>query len=772
MRKQLCAWILVLLSMGVEAQTNFTDSLHLIVHHQKVVSVDGMNKLQFDISVYRPNNNWNGGDVYMGDADFYFMFNESAFSVTEGPELLDVHSDIGTGGGANALQASVSTWWASAQKRLRVGIRKNTMGGNGVYPELLLKDTVFIARVEWAMAPGNRDPHIIWDMTATGVLSSKNYPVIPTFIGDVDKYPEPGIFIDTISVESDGKRWACEGSDVLFYVNARSTGNDIRYQWQYALEGGDWNNFDNTPGEHSVSFPAFDYLVHGAGDTLVVRHAPGVTDGMRLQCVVSDPTLAAGVNERTTEEMTLQLRDSIRVFLSAAENGLKGGSSLVGMCPGATGKEVRLNVWGPTAGEERELGDVYVSYYFINETGSAEMITDTIRSFTNHYNEPGVGEIFTKNITITEPGTYLIANASTSHCYDVPDSHYELDGFRLDTLLCNARTYTEYDTLVAVYSTSPDTAVLDRYSIAMGVDTNLMTGLTGTYDQVYNIYDNAHTPWIGDVITSSRDTLYRPNGSGLDTVFYVKKIDGCDEVSIREIEVIENYYAQIKVYLEGPMMQDGTMRCFTIYSFPTNAPGTAYMSPYSDSLLIELDKFETDENSFEKKMDGGIWSDWIYLKIRNSDGVYVDSTSAILRNDGIICDLEGRPYVAIKNVSADEEYNVIIEHRNHLTIMSENLYHFSPSADKPTFIDFTSPENVYSSGDPEPLSISFGFYCMYAGDLNQDGFVTLSDQAHLGDAVNNGWIYVYDIDQDGVAAMGGDGSYISTNNSKAILYLK
>lgn len=767
MRKQLCVWILVLLCVGVEAQTNFTDSLHLIVHHQKVVNEDGRNKLQFDISVYRPNDNWNGGDVYMGDADFYFMFNENAFSFTEGPELVQVHQDISLGGGQNALTASASTWWASSQKRLRVGVRKNT-AGNGIYPELLLKDTVFIARVRWEMAPGNRDPHIVWDMTASGVLSSKNYPIIPTFIGDVDKYPEPGIFIDDISAESDGKRWACEGSDVLFYVNARSTGNNIRYQWQYALEGGDWNNFDNTPGEHSVSNPAFNYLVHGLGDTLVVRHAPGTTDGMRLQCVVSDPTLAAGVNERTTEEMTLQLRDSIRVFLSAAENGLTGGSSLVGMCPGATGKEVRLNVWGPTNGEEQELGDVYVSYYFINETGSAAMYSDTIRSFTNHYTEPGVGEIFTKNITITEPGTYLIANASTSHCYDVPDSKYELGGIKLDTLLCNAGTYTAYDTIVAVYSTSPDTAVLDRYSIAMGVDTNLMTGLIGTFDQVVNIYNNTNTPWIGDVITSSRDTLYRSKGAGLDTVLYIKKIDGCDEVSIREIEVINNLYAQVKVYLDGPMTLSGEMRCFTAFDFPQNDAGTAYISPYDNTVNLDLNKFLSDPVTTEKKFpDGNTWCDWIYLRIMDQSFVYVDSVCGLLRQDGIVCDMEGNPYIAFAQLEVNTSYYIVVEHQNHISVRSENTYLFSTNFERPTLIDLTNPSNICSNGNEGPLRLVFDKYCMYAGDLNRDGTVSTADVIVLKNYEGS---YLYDINQDGATAFTSDKIKIIENNAQGTLF--
>lgn len=767
MRKQLCVWILVLLCVGVEAQTNFTDSLHLIVHHQKVVNEDGRNKLQFDISVYRPNDNWNGGDVYMGDADFYFMFNENAFSFTEGPELVQVHQDISLGGGQNALTASASTWWASSQKRLRVGVRKNT-AGNGIYPELLLKDTVFIARVRWEMAPGNRDPHIVWDMTASGVLSSKNYPIIPTFIGDVDKYPEPGIFIDDISAESDGKRWACEGSDVLFYVNARSTGNNIRYQWQYALEGGDWNNFDNTPGEHSMSNPAFNYLVHGLGDTLVVRHAPGTTDGMRLQCVVSDPTLAAGVNERTTEEMTLQLRDSIRVFLSAAENGLTGGSSLVGMCPGATGKEVRLNVWGPTNGEEQELGDVYVSYYFINETGSAAMYSDTIRSFTNHYTEPGVGEIFTKNITITEPGTYLIANASTSHCYDVPDSKYELGGIKLDTLLCNAGTYTAYDTIVAVYSTSPDTAVLDRYSIAMGVDTNLMTGLTGTFDQVVNIYNNTNTPWIGDVITSSQDTLYRSKGAGLDTVLYIKKIDGCDEVSIREIEVINNLYAQVKVYLDGPMTLSGEMRCFTAFDFPQNDAGTAYISPYDNTVNLDLNKFLSDPVTTEKKFpDGNTWCDWIYLRIMDQSFVYVDSVCGLLRQDGIVCDMEGNPYIAFAQLEVNTSYYIVVEHQNHISVRSENTYLFSTNFERPTLIDLTNPSNICSNGNEGPLRLVFDKYCMYAGDLNRDGTVSTADVIVLKNYEGS---YLYDINQDGATAFTSDKIKIIENNAQGTLF--
>ncbi len=771
MRKQLCVWILVLLCVGVEAQTNFTDSLHLIVHHQKVVNEDGRNKLQFDISVYRPNDNWNGGDVYMGDADFYFMFNENAFSFTEGPELVQVHQDISLGGGQNALTASASTWWASSQKRLRVGVRKNT-AGNGIYPELLLKDTVFIARVRWEMAPGNRDPHIVWDMTASGVLSSKNYPIIPTFIGDVDKYPEPGIFIDDISAESDGKRWACEGSDVLFYVNARSTGNNIRYQWQYALEGGDWNNFDNTPGEHSMSNPTFNYLVHGLGDTLVVRHAPGTTDGMRLQCVVSDPTLAAGVNERTTEEMTLQLRDSIRVFLSAAENGLTGGSSLVGMCPGATGKEVRLNVWGPTNGEEQELGDVYVSYYFINETGSAAMYSDTIRSFTNHYTEPGVGEIFTKNITITEPGTYLIANASTSHCYDVPDSKYELGGIKLDTLLCNAGTYTAYDTIVAVYSTSPDTAVLDRYSIAMGVDTNLMTGLTGTFDQVVNIYNNTNTPWIGDVITSSRDTIYRSNGSGVDTVYYVKKIDGCDEVSIREIEIVSNYYAQIKVYLEGPMLISGKMESFGEEILPLSDDGTKFESPYDDQAF-DINQFPTNSDTYKKMInDHVVLCDWIYIKVRDGAlGAYVDSVSVLLGNDGIIYNTEGKPYVSFKHVEGNKSYFLVVDHMNHIPIMSSTTYKFSTSENGAPLIDFTLPQNIYGSDfDPEPLKNRFGFYCMFAGDVNKDGVISVPDISLVSSASMEGIRYQYDINQDGTVVEATDVPSVNENISKVRLF--
>lgn len=772
MFRQVCMIILIAFSFEAKAATAFTDSLHFIIHNEKVVTTGDANALQFDISLYRPNTNWNDNYFFLGDADFYFTFNTEAFQQASPVVLSEINEHIDAGTGSKRLVINADTWWASSSRRLRVKVTART-NITSAELEIPLKDTLFIARVQWKLAPGNRDPKIEWDMTATGALTLNNNPIIPTFVGGIDKYPEPGIFIDE---ESDTQVWACEGSDVLFFVNARSTGDNLSYKWQVS-NGGDFKDLDTAVGQHTNTDFNFDYLVHGAGDTLVIRHAPGHTDHLKLQCVLTDPTLPAGEASRTTESKELLLRDSIRVFLSAATNAVEEGSTEIKMCPTTTGSKVRLNVWGPAYDERNEALDVYVEYYFVGKTGSLVSYTDTIRSLATTNNNPDVGMLYYKELEIKEEGTYYVTKASTSHCYDLPVTtpDYVLGGVKLDTLLCNATTYAKYDTLNAVYSTSPDTTVLAKYSIALDVDTNLMVGLSGDFAEVYNLYDSEKNPWLGEVQfrpAPYKDTIYHSKASGVDTVYYVKKIGDCPEVSMREIEINDNYYAQIKVYLEGPMQSNGEMRCFVYFSYPTSDDGLKFVSSYNDHLEIETNKFSTDPYSYEKMLPGGLpLCDWIYVKLWDEEYLrYVDSTSALLRKDGIICDIEGHEYIAFKNIESGKSYRVEVQHMNHLSIRTENKYTFSTSAENPTLIDCTSPNNVYSSGDPEPLKLRFGKYCLYAGDLDRNGAITASDINLLTVEAKNGSLYKCDVNQDGAAAIGTDDTYINNNNSKVTLF--
>lgn len=773
MFRQVCMIILIAFSFEAKAATAFTDSLHFIIHNEKVVTTGDANALQFDISLYRPNTNWNDNYFFLGDADFYFTFNTEAFQQASPVVLSEINEHIDAGTGSKRLVINADTWWASSSRRLRVKVTART-NITSAELEIPLKDTLFIARVQWKLAPGNRDPKIEWDMTATGALTLNNNPIIPTFVGGIDKYPEPGIFIDE---ESDTQVWACEGSDVLFFVNARSTGDNLSYKWQVS-NGGDFKDLDTAVGQHTNTDFNFDYLVHGAGDTLVIRHAPGHTDHLKLQCVLTDPTLPAGEASRTTESKELLLRDSIRVFLSAATNAVEEGSTEIKMCPTTTGSKVRLNVWGPAYDERDEALDVYVEYYFVGKTGSLVSYTDTIRSLATTNNNPDVGMLYYKELEIKEEGTYYVTKASTSHCYDLPVTTpaYVLGGVKLDTLLCNATTYAKYDTLNAVYSTSPDTTVLAKYSIALDVDTNLMVGLSGDFAEVYNLYGSEKNPWLGEVQfrpAPYKDTIYHSKASGVDTVYYVKKIGDCPEVSMREIEINDNYYAQIKVFLEGPMQSTGLMKGFSIYAFPKTSDGTMYESPYVDKIKVDVNKFSTDEITYEKKFpDGGNWCDWIYIKIRNgARGEYVDSTSALLRNDGIVCNTEGKPWITFKNLKSDATYYVVIEHMHHLSIMSQNSYSFSTTYDKATLIDLTNPNNVYGiEYDSAPLTESYGVFCIYSGDLDGDYSVGVADLNILIRATAENSVYNADINQDGAALMATDQVFINRNSGKMILY--
>lgn len=773
MFRQVCMIILIAFSFEAKAATAFTDSLHFIIHNEKVVTTGDANALQFDISLYRPNTNWNDNYFFLGDADFYFTFNTEAFQQASPVVLSEINEHIDAGTGSKRLVINADTWWASSSRRLRVKVTART-NITSAELEIPLKDTLFIARVQWKLAPGNRDPKIEWDMTATGALTLNNNPIIPTFVGGIDKYPEPGIFIDE---ESDTQVWACEGSDVLFFVNARSTGDNLSYKWQVS-NGGDFKDLDTAVGQHTNTDFNFDYLVHGAGDTLVIRHAPGHTDHLKLQCVLTDPTLPAGEAFRTTESKELLLRDSIRVFLSAATNAVEEGSTEIKMCPTTTGSKVRLNVWGPAYDERNEALDVYVEYYFVGKTGSLVSYTDTIRSLATTNNNPNVGMLYYKELEIKEEGTYYVTKASTSHCYDLPVTtpDYVLGGVKLDTLLCNATTYAKYDTLNAVYSTSPDTTVLAKYSIALDVDTNLMVGLSGDFAEVYNLYGSEKNPWLGEVQfrpAPYKDTIYHSKASGIDTVYYVKKIGDCPEVSMREIEINDNYYAQIKVYLEGPMLYTGDMLCFWEDILPTTEDDLEYQSPYPDHLKISVNKYQTDPETFTKIIGEGVkWCDWIYIKIRDgAEGPWVDSTSALLAQNGVVYNEEGLPYIKFKNLEANKSYYVVVEHLNHISVMTNKSHSFATTESKATIVDFTLPQNIYGIDFiSDPLKLVFGKYCLYAGDVNRDGNITTSDVGEVGFASKNGSTYYYDINQDGTVVESSDNPAVNANISRVCLF--
>lgn len=161
------------------------------------------------------------------------------------------------------------------------------------------------------------------------------------------------------------------------------------------------------------------------------------------------------------------------------------------------------------------------------------------------------------------------------------------------------------------------------------------------------------------------------------------------------------------------------------------------------------------------------WCDWIYLRIMDQSFVYVDSVCGLLRQDGIVCDMEGNPYIAFAQLEVNTSYYIVVEHQNHISVRSENTYLFSTNFERPTLIDLTNPSNICSNGNEGPLRLVFDKYCMYAGDLNRDGTVSTADVIVLKNYEGS---YLYDINQDGATAFTSDKIKIIENNAQGTLF--
>ena len=118
-------------------------------------------------------------------------------------------------------------------------------------------------------------------------------------------------------------------------------------------------------------------------------------------------------------------------------------------------------------------------------------------------------------------------------------------------------------------------------------------------------------------------------------------------------------------------------------------------------------------------------SDWINISLRDANDLSQDvtSVSAFLLTDGTICDVEGNSYVRFKNL-IKSSYYVVVSHRNHVMIRSDQQYTLSTSPTAVTVLDLTKKENIYLNN---VISLGNGLFGMYAGDCDQNSLVNVKD---------------------------------------------
>ena len=149
-------------------------------------------------------------------------------------------------------------------------------------------------------------------------------------------------------------------------------------------------------------------------------------------------------------------------------------------------------------------------------------------------------------------------------------------------------------------------------------------------------------------------------------------------------------------------------------------------------------------------------SQWVTVELHSSTAPYalVDSNSATLNTTGTGI------FTFTKAVSGTN-YFIVVKSMNTIATWSASPHSFTASA---LSYDFTtSVTQAYTDGSNPPLVLHNGKYCIYSGDLNQDGLINKTDYTGV-DNDNSTFNYhpVNDLNGDGLVSSA-DAQFIDNN---------
>lgn len=120
----------------------------------------------------------------------------------------------------------------------------------------------------------------------------------------------------------------------------------------------------------------------------------------------------------------------------------------------------------------------------------------------------------------------------------------------------------------------------------------------------------------------------------------------------------------------------------------------------------------------------GTITDWVCLQLRDrNNGAVLSSKSAFLRRDGYVVADDGTTQeVTMDSPTGEDNYYIVVRHRNHLAAMSTATPLYAGSV---STYDFTTAQNKFYNNGGKLLET--GVYGMYAGDGDQNNYINASD---------------------------------------------
>lgn len=164
---------------------------------------------------------------------------------------------------------------------------------------------------------------------------------------------------------------------------------------------------------------------------------------------------------------------------------------------------------------------------------------------------------------------------------------------------------------------------------------------------------------------------------------------------------------------------------------------------------------------FYNPSPGGSQSDFISVYIRNTMSPYLkeDSIKGFLNQSGLM----NLTFSTVKNAT---DYYIELKHRNSIDTWSALPQRFS--ADKLIYDFSTSASQAYGNNQ----TLKGTKYCIYSGDINQDGIIDGSDLSEVENAVNLNLSGYVNSDVNGDNSVDASDLSIVENNSSASVMVK
>ncbi|MBP93872.1 MAG: hypothetical protein CMC55_07130 [Flavobacteriaceae bacterium] len=196
-----------------------------------------------------------------------------------------------------------------------------------------------------------------------------------------------------------------------------------------------------------------------------------------------------------------------------------------------------------------------------------------------------------------------------------------------------------------------------------------------------------------------------------DTIITWTATDASNNTSLscnQTVTVLEPILVSPKAYLQGAAINPNTGEESLMRDDLRVANLIPTTSPYADGLVCNPSVFLITGNN--------AIVDWIWIELRDAvtNTIIVDAKSALLQRDGDVVDTDGVSPIHFEQESGD--YFVVVDHRNHLGIMTGTEVALSNT---PTVINFTDGSTTTFGLEAQTnFGMPAGVLGLYGGDIN------------------------------------------------------